>query len=356
MTTTREHTTPWAVTTIRLVCIVAAIIMVSLASVALGSRDVTLVDIAQALGITAGTHSDGSTGWLGSYASADPVAVAAVQLRVPRTILGLLIGACLGVGGALMQGATRNPLADPTILGINSGAACAIVCAIAWVGLSTPIQFIGFALAGGILTAGAVYGIASLGQGGITPLKLTIAGAVLSSILASLSQAILLPRIDVIDAFRQWQVGSISGARLQTMLPILPLLLVGLIIAWCTAPSLNAMALGDTLATSLGVNIVRARVLCWLAAVVLCAGATSLAGPIGFVGLVVPHAARLLVGSNYRNVLIYSALLGALLLVGADVIGRMIMRPQDVAVGIITAVLGAPVFIGLVRMRTKVSV
>ncbi len=326
-------------TALATVLLVLAILAVCVLSVAVGSRTVTFDDVIRGL-----------------TTSATDIAAAAVRLRVPRTVLGLLVGASLGVAGAMMQGVSRNPLADPSILGLNTGAAFAIVCGIAFAGLSTPSQYVWVALLGGGLTAMAVWAVGSMGRSGPTPLKLTLAGAVISAVLSSLTSAVLLPRVTVISTYRYWQVGGLSGARFALMLPILPLLVVGFLIAFASARSLNVLALGDELAAGLGLKARRTRLVVWLGAVLLCAGATSLAGPIGFVGLVVPHAARLVVGPDYRRVMAMSALMGPLLLLFADVIGRVITRPADVEVGIVTALIGAPVFVLLVRRRRMVQV
>jgi iron complex transport system permease protein len=316
-----------------------AIAFACVLSIVFGSRNVSAGDIVRAIAT-----------------SSNDISAAAIRLRIPRTVLGILVGASLAVAGALMQGVARNPLADPSILGLNTGAAFAIVCSIAFVGLSTPIQYVWVALLGSSATAAAVWAVGSMGRSGPTPLKLTLAGAVLSAVLSSLTAAILLPRVDVISTYRYWQVGGLSGARFNLMLPIVPLLLAGFVIAFLSARSLNTIALGDELAVGLGLKTRATRVTIWVGAVLLCAGATSLAGPIGFVGLVVPHAARLIVGSDYRRIMAASALMGPLLLLVADVVGRIITRPADVEVGIVTALIGAPVFVTLVRRRTMAQV
>lgn len=312
----------------------ACLVMVCMVSLVFGSRSVGPSDILRAL-----------------TASSTDIAVSAIRLRIPRTVLGLLVGAGLGVAGALMQGISRNPLADPSILGFNTGAALAIVCSIAFLSLSTPAQYVWVGLLGSATTALLVWVIGSLGPSGPSPLRLTLAGVVTSSVLGSLTSALLLPRVNVISSYRFWQVGGISGARFNLMMPVLPLLAIGLILSFCLAPGVNALALGDQMAEGLGMHVGRVRSLAWLAAVLLCASCTALAGPIGFVGLVVPHLARLLIGPDYRRILALSALIGPLLVVGADVVGRIITRPSDVEVGIVTALIGAPVFVILAGNR-----
>ncbi|MDF7664492.1 iron ABC transporter permease [Bifidobacterium sp. ESL0763] len=317
--------------------LIIALLALSLLSVMFGSRIVTPADVARAL-----------------TSDASDIAATAVRTRLPRTVLGILIGVALALAGALMQGVSRNPLADPSLLGLNTGAAFAIVLSIAFFDLSTPAAYVWVALLGSAVTAGLVWLIGSIGHFGATPLKLTLAGAVLSAVLSSLTSAVLLPRTQTMATYRFWQVGGISGARFGLMLPILPLLAVGAVVAFAVAPALNALALGDELAAGLGARLGLVRLVAWTGAVLLCSGATALAGPIGFVGLVIPHAARLIVGSDYRRIMPLSALLGPVLLLAADVLGRVITRPADVEVGIVTAIIGAPVFLALIRRR-KVS-
>lgn len=327
-------------TAVLTVVLVAALAASCLLSLAFGSRVVTFGQIVNAF----------------AHPEVTDIASDAIRLRVPRTVLAILVGAALAVSGALMQGVMRNPLADPTILGLNSGAAFAIVCSIAFVGLSTPAQYMIVALAGGALTAMAVWAVGSIGRSGPSPLKFTLAGAVIGSVLSSLTSAITLPRTDVISTYRFWQVGGVSGGRFELMAPVLPLMALGFAVAALSARQLNALALGDQMAAGLGVDVNRARMMAWSGAVLLSATSTALAGPIGFVGLVVPHAARLIVGADYRRILAMSALIGPLLLVSSDVIGRVVSRPDDVEVGIVTALIGAPVFIVLVRRRSMPEV
>ena len=285
--------------------------------------------------------------------SADGIAQAAVQKRVPRTLLALLVGAALGVAGAVMQAVTRNPLADPGLLGISQGSSFAVVVGITWFGLHSPSATVWVATAGAAAAAVLVFTIGSLGRGGATPLKLALAGAATAATLTSLVSAVLLPRVDVMNEFRFWQVGGVGGASYERIVQVLPFLVAGgLICAACTR-GLNSILLGDDVAAGLGENVTRTRLLAGTGAVVLCGAATAVAGPIAFVGLVVPHLCRLVVGSDQRWVLPCSAVVGAGLLVAADVVGRVVARPGEVDVGIVTALLGAPVFIAIVR-RQKV--
>ncbi|MCT9001193.1 FecCD family ABC transporter permease [Microbacterium memoriense] len=296
---------------------------------------------------------EGISSWLRGETPTDIGAIA-VQSRIPRTALALLAGAALALSGALMQAITRNPLADPGILGVNTGAALAVVIGIAFLGVSSALGFLGLALIGAFVTAFFVYFVGSVGPGGTTPIKLALAGAATTAALASLVSAILIPRQAVMDEFRYWQVGNVARADWETMGVIVPVLIVGILIAFLSASSLNALALGDDVAVGLGVHVGRMRIIAAIAGVALCAAVTALAGPIGFVGLMIPHAVRLVSGSDQRWLLPLSALGGAILLTLADTLGRVIGSPGEVEAGIITAFLGAPVLIIIAR-RTRMK-
>jgi iron complex transport system permease protein len=248
------------------------------------------------------------------------------ELRVPRTELGLLVGAALGAAGALMQGTTRNPLAEPGILGVNAGAAFAVVAAIRFLGVDSVTAYAAFALAGAAISAVLVFALGGSGRGGPTPVRLALAGAVLTALLVSLTSAVLVFDARTLDEFRFWIVRS-----------------------------LNALALGDEVARSLGQHVGRARAAAGAGFVLLAGGAVAAAGPVAFVGLGVPHVARGLVGPDYRWIVPYSVVLGAVLLLTADVLGRVVVRPAELQVGIVTALLGAPFFIWLVRRRRLVA-
>ena len=273
--------------------------------------------------------------------------------RIPRTAAGLAVGAALGVAGALIQAFTRNPLADPGILGVNVGASLFVVSGMAYFGLAAATPMIWVAILGAGVTALVVYTIGSLGRGGATPLKLALAGAATSAALASIVTAVILPRNDIAGGVRSWQIGGVGGASLDSIRQVAPFLLVGFALCLLSARALNALALGDDLAAGLGERVAAARGAAALGAVILSGACTAVTGPIGFVGLVVPHACRLLVGVDHRWLLPFSALTGAALLTGADVVGRIVARPGEVDVGIITALIGAPFFIYIVR-RSKV--
>lgn len=321
--------------TVGLTVAVAGLALAVLASLAFGTRVVGWQDVVAGV-----LHPD-----------TDVIAQAAVQSRVARTVLGVLVGAALGLAGAVMQGLTRNPLADPLLLGVSSGASLFVVMGIAWLGLSTLTQYVWLAFAGAAAASALVYGIGSMGREGATPLKLALAGAATSAALSSAVSMVLLSRTDVFDTFRFWQVGSIGRADLADVAQVAPFLLVGAVLAVGCARGMDALALGDELATGLGQRTLVVRLVGALAVVLLCGTAVAIAGPIGFVGLVIPHLARAFTGPGHRWLLPYSAVLGAALLLLADVVGRVVARPQEIEVGIVTAVLGAPVFIAIIRRR-----
>jgi len=298
--------------------------------------------------VSAGEIFEGLTSWAQGRTPADIGAIA-VQERIPRTVLAIVAGAALALSGALMQAITRNPIADPGILGVNTGAALAVVCGIAFFGISSPYQYLWLALGGAILTAVFVYNVGSVGPGGSTPIKLALAGAATTAALSSLVSAVLLPRTAAMDTFRFWQVGGVGGADWGTMAVISPLLAAGALVALFSASALNALALGDDVAVGLGVHIGRTRLLAAVAGVVLCAAVTAVAGPIAFVGLMVPHVMRMLVGPDQRWILPLSALGGAILLTLADTIGRLIGYPGETEAGIVTAFVGAPVLVIIAR-------
>lgn len=318
------------------ICIVLLGVCV-LASLALGSRPVRFHELIDGL----------------FYHDVDSYGANVVRKRISRTVFSLCCGGALGVSGALMQSVTRNPIADPSILGVNTGASLFVVCGIAFLNISSANQYIWLALAGAAITAVFVYGIGSMGRGGATPIKLVLAGAATSAALASLVSAIMIPRSYVMDQFRFWQVGSVGSATWDAIATFAPFLIVGILGAFLTAPALNALALGDDAATGLGVRTGTLRQIAALAGVLLCGATTALAGPIGFVGLLATHVMRLLLGPDLRYVIPMSAISGAIILTISDVCGRLIGSPGELEVGVVTAFLGAPILI-LLAMRAKV--
>jgi iron complex transport system permease protein len=272
-----------------------------------------------------------------------------VEARLERTLLGFAVGAALGLAGALMQGLTRNPLADPGILGVNAGATFAMVVGMTAFGLSSMAQFLPMAFVGAAVAALGVHAIASLGRDGATPMKLAITGAGVSAGLASWTTGLLLADRRTMESFRFWQVGTIGGRGFDVLVVGLPFLVVGALLALAGARLLNTLALGEDLARGLGRRTTRDRLVIALAIVLLAGTATALAGPIAFVGLIVPHVVRSLVGPDYTRVLPFSMLAGAVLVVVADTVGRVVLPPSEVQVGIMAAAVGVPVLVALVR-------
>lgn len=279
----------------------------------------------------------------------DSLEAATIFQRIPRTVFGILAGGALGISGALMQSITRNPIADPSILGVNTGASLFVVAGIAFFNITVAYQYIWLGITGAGVTAVFVYSVASMGKDGATPLKLALSGSAVSIVLGSLVSTIMLPNNRVMEAFRFWQVGSIGSATWENIMLISPFLIVGFIISMFISGYLNNLALGDEAATALGTNVVMTRTIGALASVLLCGATTALAGPIGFVGLIIPHIIRLIFGSEMSKMLPLSFLGSAILMLISDVIGRIISLPGETEVGIVTAVLGAPVFILAIR-------
>lgn len=308
-----------------------------IASLVLGARVVSLQELMDGL----------------LYQNQDSYGANVVQKRISRTVFSLCCGLALGIAGVLMQAVTRNPLADPSILGVNTGAALFVVSGIVFFNITTAGQYIWFALIGAAITAVFVFGIGSMGRGGATPIKLVLAGAATSAALSSLVTAIMIPSSYAMDQFRFWQVGSVGSGSWDSILVFIPFLLVGMIIAFVSAPALNALALGDDVATGLGVRPGMLRVFAICAGVILCGVTTALAGPIGFIGLLATHAMRLVIGPDLRFLIPMSALAGAIILTLSDVIGRLIGSPGELEVGIVTAFIGAPVLI-LLAKKSKV--
>ncbi|MEU9852654.1 iron chelate uptake ABC transporter family permease subunit [Streptomyces sp. NPDC047974] len=321
-----------------LLAVLAALVLVCLLSVWTGTRGIPFTATWNAL-----WHPDGSE-----------TSVIIHDYRIPRTLLGLLVGAALGLSGALMQALTRNPLAEPGLLGISLGSSTGVVSAIAFLGIGSVLGYVWFALAGAALASALVYLLGSSGRKVATPDRLVVAGAAVTAVLYAFNSAVLLLNPRAFDQFRFWTVGSLAGRYLDVLYVILPFVAVGLFIALLLGPALNALALGDQMGRALGVDVHRTRILGAFGVVLLCGAATAAAGPIAFVGLVVPHIARFVVGPDQRWVLAYSMALAPVLLVGADVVGRVIGAPGEVQVGIVTAFIGAPVFLALCRRRKLV--
>lgn len=276
------------------------------------------------------------------------------ELRLPRTVLGLLVGIALGVAGVLIQAMTRNPLADPGILGVNAGAAFFVAIAVGVLGVTDIRSYIWFAFAGAVVATIVVYALGSLGRAGATPIRLTLSGIALGAVLGGVTSGMLLLDPDAFDRMRFWGAGSLAGRGLDIASEVAPFIALGVFLAALIARPLNAIALGDDLAQSLGANVIRTRIVGVVAVTLLAGAATAAAGPIGFVGLMIPHMVRWFVGPDQRWILIYTVFAAPGLLLLSDVVGRIVIRPGELQVGIVTAFVGAPVLIVLVR-RKKAS-
>ncbi len=278
------------------------------------------------------------------------------SLRFPRTLIGIAVGAALSVAGAAMQAVTRNPLAGPAILGVNSGAAFAIVTAVFLARLADPLQYVWFAFAGAFAAAIVVYGVGSTGRDGASPAKLALAGVVVSSVLNSWITAVLIFDQQALDIVRFWLAGSLAGRGFEIFAVVLPFLVVGAVGTTLLGRQLNVLTMGEDTARALGMRVGRIRLVVAALVVLGAGGSVAAAGPIGFIGLAVPHIVRLAIGPDYRWLLIVSLLLGPSVLLGADILGRLIARPMEIQVGIITALIGAPFLIGLVRRGRMIDV
>lgn len=274
-------------------------------------------------------------------------------VRLPRVLSGVVVGASLAVAGAVMQGLTRNPLADGGLLGINSGAAFAVVLAVVFLGNPSLSAYAIFGFLGAALAAALVYTLGSMGRGGATPLKLTLAGVILSTFLASFTTAILIHDQETLDKIRFWTAGSLAGRDMPLLLNTAPYMLIGLAGAAVIGRQITTISLGEDIAKGLGQHTIRVKAAAAVIIVLLSGGAVALAGPIGFVGLVAPHIVRFIVGVDYRWIIPYSALLGGMLVTAADVGARIVIRPQELPVGVVMAILGAPFFIWLARWKVK---
>jgi iron complex transport system permease protein len=311
---------------------VAILVLVALASIAIGAKELSLGQVWHGLFEDSGTYGD-----------------VVVAERLSRTVLGLLAGAALGLAGAVLQALTRNPLADPGLLGINAGASAAVVTAITYFGVTSLSGYVWFAFFGAAAVGALVWFLG--GSRGATPVRLALAGTAISAALYGYLQAVMIMDEAALGKMRFWTVGSLASATDSTITQVLPFLLTGTVLALALARPLNAMAMGDDTAKALGADLNRTRALSMLAATVLCGAATAACGPIVFVGLMVPHVVRSFTGPDLRWILPYAAILSPVLLLGADVIGRIVARPSELQVGIVTAILGGPVFIFLVRRR-----
>ncbi|MER5213340.1 iron chelate uptake ABC transporter family permease subunit [Streptomyces sp. NPDC002838] len=308
------------------------LVLVALASIAIGAKALSLGEVWHGLFQDSGTYGD-----------------VVVADRLSRTVLGLLAGAALGLSGAVLQALTRNPLADPGLLGINAGASAAVVTAISFFGVTSLSGYVWFAFIGAAAVGALVWFLG--GSRGATPVRLALAGTAISAALYGYLQAVMILDDAALARMRFWTVGSLASASNSAIQQVLPFLAVGTVLALALARPLNAMAMGDDTAKALGANLNRTRALAMLSATVLCGAATAACGPIVFVGLMVPHVVRSFTGPDLRWILPYATILSPVLLLGSDVIGRIVARPSELQVGIVTAIIGGPVFIYLVRRR-----
>lgn len=318
-----------------LVVMVGLLLVVVLLSIGVGARNLSPATVWNAL-----VHGGGGEAEL-----------IVRHLRVPRTVAGILVGAALGLAGALMQALTRNPLADPGILGVNAGAAFAVVGAISFLGITQLTDYVWFALLGAGVATVSVYLLGSTGRGSASPVRLVLAGAAMTAMLTGATSAVVLNNAIAFNGFRAWTVGSLQHVTSNVVWQVLPFLLVGYALAVFLGPALNAIALGDQLAAAMGAKVARIRVVGIIATTLLCGAATAVAGPIIFVGLVVPHVVRAFTGPDNRWILPFSMVAGAILVLVSDVIGRVLLWPSELEVSVVTAVIGAPVFIAIVRRR-----
>lgn len=273
-------------------------------------------------------------------------------IRLPRSLMAIAVGAALAVSGAAIQGLTRNPLAETGILGIEAGGALAVVGTSFLFG-SSPSDYAGAAFGGAGIAAIVVYLFASLAPGGVTPLNLTIAGAAIAAFIAALTTSILIISQSTLEEIRFWLAGSLVGRDFDIFLQVLPLLLIGLILAFALSRQIGTLSLGEEIATSLGQNTLMIKLLTVTSVVLLAGSSVAIAGPIGFVGLVVPHGVRFFIPTDYRWILPYSAVCGAILLLVADIAARLLIQPQELPVGVMTALVGAPVFVYLAKTKIR---
>ncbi len=315
--------------------ILLAVVVVSLLSLAIGSLDIPIPTV-----IGSFTAFDGSR-----------EQIIVQDLRVPRTLIGLTAGVAFALAGTVMQGLTRNPLADPGILGITAGASLAVLFGLEIVGAIDLAGGVWLAMAGAAIAGFTVYALGAAGGGGATPIKLAIAGAALASAIGAVLVILLSLSPRSLDEMRFWLVGSIAGRPVDVFWYTLPFVIVGTIAGLLLGRPLNSLALGDELATSLGMRIGTVRLIAGATVIVLAGAGVAMAGPIAFLGLAVPSIARALVGPDWRWVLPYSAILGIVLLLGADIVGRLVVRPNELQVGVVVALVGAPFFVYLVRRR-----
>jgi iron complex transport system permease protein len=317
--------------------LVAILVIAGAASLAVGARALSPAEV-----------------WHGLFAAPDSdqrlteIRLIVQTVRVPRTVLAVVAGVALGVGGALIQGYTRNPIADTGLLGVNSGASFAVVSVIALFGFSDPFQYVWFAFLGAGVAGVVVFGLASIGRGAGNPLTLALAGQGVTVFLMAMTTAVALSDKESLNALRFWNAGSVAGVGFDVIRPVTAFIAAGLVLALTTLPAINLLNLGDDVARGLGVNIALSRTVGITAITLLAGAATAACGPIAFLGLMVAHVARYLTGPDYRWLVPYAGLLGAVVLLVCDIVGRLVVRPGELDAGVLVALLGAPFFAVLV--------
>ena len=313
-------------------------VLLCLVSLAVGSHSLTLEEVA-------GAFVPGRT----TVAS-----VIVWQLRMPRTVLAVMVGASLAVAGVVMQGLTRNPLAEPGILGINAGASLSVVLSMSLLGLTDVSDFLWFAFAGAALAAFLVH-LMSVPSADAGPARLVLAGVALGASLRSITGTITMYDSVTFDSYRFWVLGSLADRDAVLLVWVVPFLAVGLVLALVSGLTLNALALGEEQAKALGVSPRRARALALTSITLLCGASTAAVGPISFVGLVVPQVLRLALGADQRRLLAVSLVAGPVLLLAADVVGRVILDSGEMEAGVVTAFIGGPVLLLMVIQRMGVK-
>ncbi|GGU56289.1 iron ABC transporter permease [Streptomyces lavendofoliae] len=316
-----------------LLAAVGVLLLICVASIMIGAKPVPLGDVWHGLFHNSGTGND----------------VLIQELRVPRTVLGVIVGVALGLSGAVMQALTRNPLAEPGLLGVNAGAAAAVVSAISFLGVTSLSGYVWFAFLGAAVVSVVVYVLG--GSRSATPVRLALAGTAATAALYGYVNAVQLLDSAALDRLRFWTVGSLANADMATVRSVTPFIVVGVVLALLIARPLNAMEMGDDTARALGAHLNRTRAMGMVSVTLLCGAATAACGPIVFIGLMVPYLVRALTGPDMRWILPYAAVLSPVLLLGSDVLGRVVARPSELQVGIVTALVGGPVFIHLVRRK-----
>ncbi|MFG3142552.1 FecCD family ABC transporter permease [Streptomyces sp. NPDC048211] len=314
-----------------------------------------LLPVLVLLSLLIGTGSS-TAGGAWDYLVGDPAAradaqlrLAVVDVRLPRTLAAVLVGVCLGTAGCLLQAATRNPLAETGLLGVNSGAAFAVVLGLTFFGADSPASLLVWALAGGIVASAAVLLFAASGRGGGSPLRLVLAGSALGATFHGLTSYVLLGTRSTFDTYRYWTIGSLAGIELSDLLPLLPLIALSLLTALGCARPLAALGLGDDGARSLGHHPGRIRLVVAGAVSLLAGCAVAVAGPIAFLGLFAPYAARALAGARMTAQLVLSALVAADVMIVADILARIVIRPWETPVSVLLAFVGGPLLVWIAR-------